>query len=89
LIINDRGEILAFQLTPGNVSDVSMIETLSQGIIGKLFGDKGYIFGRIGKIPFSTWFGVIYKHSIEHEAKIDGFRGQDIIEKALSDRNSE
>ena len=43
LIINDRGEILAFQLTPGNVSDVSMTETLSKGLWGKLFGDKGYI----------------------------------------------
>lgn len=43
LIINDKGEILAFQLTPGNVSDVSMVETLSRGLIGKLFGDKGYI----------------------------------------------
>jgi len=43
LIINDRGEILAFQLTPGNVSDVSMMETLSKGLWGKLFGDKGYI----------------------------------------------
>lgn len=43
LIINDKGEILAFQLTPGNVSDVSMVETLSKGLFGKLFGDKGYI----------------------------------------------
>jgi len=43
LIINDKGEILAFQLTPGNISDVSMIETLSKGLFGKLFGDKGYI----------------------------------------------
>ncbi len=43
LIINDKGEILAFQLTPGNVSDVSMVERLSKNIFGKLFGDKGYI----------------------------------------------
>ena len=43
LVINDKGEILAFQLTPGNVSDVSMLETLSSGLWGKLFGDKGYI----------------------------------------------
>ena len=43
LIINDRGEILAFQLTPGNVADVSVAESLSKGIFGKLFGDKGYI----------------------------------------------
>ena len=43
LIINDRGEILAFQLTKGNVSDISMVEILSKGLRGKLFGDKGYI----------------------------------------------
>jgi len=49
LIINDKGEILAFQLTPGNVSDVGMIETLSKGIVGKLFGDKGYVSAAIAK----------------------------------------
>lgn len=49
LIINESGEILAFQITPGNVSDVSMVETLSKGIVGKLFGDKGYISSEIGK----------------------------------------
>jgi len=43
LVINDRGEILAFQLTQGNVADVSMVEMLTKDIIGKLFGDKGYI----------------------------------------------
>lgn len=52
LIINDKGEILAFQLTQGNVSDVSMVETLSRGIIGKLFGDKGYISAELGKKLF-------------------------------------
>ena len=52
LIINDRGEILAFQLTQGNVADVSMIEILTKGIIGKLFGDKGYISAEIAKNLF-------------------------------------
>ena len=49
LIINDKGEILAFQLIPGNVSDVSMVKTLSKGIVGKLFGDKGYISAKLAK----------------------------------------
>lgn len=49
LIINDKGEILAFQLTPGNISDVSMVEALSKGVFGKLFGDKGYISSDLGK----------------------------------------
>jgi len=47
LVINEIGEILAFQLTTGNVSDVAMLEKLSAGIIGKLFGDKGYISAEI------------------------------------------
>lgn len=49
LIINEKGEILAFQVTPGNVADVSVVETLSKGIFGKLFGDKGYISSELGK----------------------------------------
>jgi len=43
LIINDKGEIIAFQVTPGNVADVTMLESLTKGLWGKLFGDKGYI----------------------------------------------
>lgn len=49
LIINEKGEILAFHLTPGNVADVSVVEILSKGIEGKLFGDKGYISADLAK----------------------------------------
>ena len=42
-------EILAFQITPGNISDVSVLESLSKGIFGKLFGDKGYISSKISE----------------------------------------
>jgi hypothetical protein len=49
LIVNHVGEILAFQLTPGNMADVSMLEKLSKGIFGKLFGDKGYISAEIAE----------------------------------------
>ena len=52
LIVNEVGEILAFQLTPGNVSDVSVLDSLSKGITGKLFGDKGYISSALGKKLF-------------------------------------
>jgi len=43
---------LAFQLSQGNVSDVSRVETLSKGIVGKLFGDKGYISAELAKTLF-------------------------------------
>lgn len=49
LIINDQGEILAFQLTPGNVADIALVEKLSEGLFGKLFGDKGYISADLAK----------------------------------------
>ena len=43
LIINDRGELLAFGLTPGNVDDRQPVGKMTRGLWGKLFGDKGYI----------------------------------------------
>lgn len=43
LVINDRGELLAVQLTPGNVDDRKPVPKLVQRLFGKLFGDKGYL----------------------------------------------
>ena len=49
LIINDMGEILSFALTPANVDDrnTSLIEHMSKGLFGKLFGDKGYLSAKL------------------------------------------
>ena len=53
VFIEQLGELgLAFQLTPGNISDVSMVETLSRGIVGKLFGDKGYVSSKLARQLF-------------------------------------
>ena len=43
LVVNDRGEILAFHLTPGNVDDRQPVPLMSKTLFGKLFGDRGYI----------------------------------------------
>ena len=43
LIINDRGELLAFKLTSGNTDDRKPVPDLTKDLIGKLFGDRGYI----------------------------------------------
>jgi hypothetical protein len=43
LIVNDQGEILAFQLTPGNVDDRKPVPKMSEKLFGKLFADRGYI----------------------------------------------
>ncbi len=43
LIINDPGELLAFQITPGNIDERKPVPTLAKDLWGRLFGDKGYI----------------------------------------------
>lgn len=43
LIINERGELLAYRLTPANVDDRQPVPDLARELTGKLFGDKGYI----------------------------------------------
>jgi hypothetical protein len=43
LIINNKGEIMAIKITKGNKSDLSTASSLTKGLQGKLFGDKGYI----------------------------------------------
>ncbi len=43
-VINDRGEILRFCLTPANVDDRNrtVMKSLTQKLFGKIFADKGY-----------------------------------------------
>ena len=43
LVINDKGELLNFQVTPGNVDDRKPVPDLLQHLFGKVFADKGYI----------------------------------------------
>lgn len=45
LVVNEKGELLSTVLTPGNVDDRcrSLMQKLTKNIIGKLFGDKGYL----------------------------------------------
>ena len=43
LVVNDRGDLLTFCLTPGNVDDRRPVSRLARRLFGKLFGDKGYI----------------------------------------------
>ena len=47
LIINDTGELLSWQLTPGNTDDRKPVPGLTENLMGLLFGDKGYISGKL------------------------------------------
>lgn len=50
LIINEKGEIMAFQISQGNQSDLKFTDLISRGLKGKLFGDKGYISKALGSV---------------------------------------
>jgi hypothetical protein len=43
LVINDCGELLACQITPGNVDDHQPVLALCSRLFGKLIADRGYI----------------------------------------------
>jgi hypothetical protein len=59
LVVNDRGELLAFQLTPGNVDDRRPVPQLAKALCGKLFGDKGYISKRLFQTLFEEGLQLI------------------------------
>jgi transposase len=43
LVINECGELLACQITPGNVDDRTPVPTLCRRLFGKLIADRGYL----------------------------------------------
>jgi hypothetical protein len=43
LIINEHGELLAFKITPANTDDRLPVPELAHDLMGKLFGDRGYV----------------------------------------------
>jgi Transposase DDE domain len=42
-VFNHERQIVALKLTPGNVNDTTPVPQLTRDLIGKLFGDKGYV----------------------------------------------
>jgi hypothetical protein len=43
VIINDKAEIMAVKITPGNADDRKPVKAMTKGLKGKLYADKGYI----------------------------------------------
>ena len=54
VIVNDQGELLRFYLTPGNVDDRKPVLHMARDLLGKLFGDKGYISQVLFEELFAT-----------------------------------
>lgn len=52
LAVNERGELLACCLTPGNVDDRTPVPQMVKRLRGKLFGDRGSISTPLSKLLF-------------------------------------
>jgi hypothetical protein len=63
LIINDKGELLSFYLTKGNVDDrnIELMSAMTKEVFGKLFGDKGYISQALSELLFQDGMQLITK----------------------------
>ena len=59
LAVNDRGELLACCLTPGNVDDRTPVPQLVKRLRGKLFGDRGYISAPLTQLLFEQGLHLI------------------------------
>jgi hypothetical protein len=61
LAINERGEILGFYLTAANVDERATTDWITQGVTGKLIGDKGYISSSLFETLMSRGLRLITK----------------------------
>ena len=62
LIINEKGDLLGFQVTPGNTDDRQPLwELSSEGFFGKLYGDKGYISKDLREFLKAQGINLCYK----------------------------
>ena len=61
LIVNDKGELINFIITKGNVDDREPLknERFVNDLKGKLFADKGYISKVLGQLLFSNGLHLI------------------------------
>ena len=67
LVINDMGELLAVRVTTGNVDDRAPVADMTQHVLGKIFGDKGYISNDLFKTLFKR--GVMLITSLRKNMK--------------------
>ena len=63
LIVNDKGEILSFYLTKGNVDDRDWkhFAEMTKEVFGKLFGDKGYVSKALADLLWGNGIQMVAK----------------------------
>jgi hypothetical protein len=70
IVVNEFGELLGFMITLGNTSDLSVLPSITEGLFGKLFGDKGYISQQMFEKLFSKGAQLITKLKLKMKNKL-------------------
>jgi len=70
LVVNDCGELLAIQLTPGNVDDRTPVPKMVKHLFGKLFGDFGLISQPLFDLLFDDGVQLVTKIRKNMENKL-------------------
>ena len=81
LIINDKGELLSFKITPANVDDREPVPDMIKNVIGKLFGDRGYISKKLCESLFNNGVQLITKIRKNMENKLLPFMDKILLRK--------
>ena len=83
LIINDRGEILSFCLTCGNVDDRdwNTLSKMTADIYGKLFADRGYLSQKLFKKLYQNGITLITKAKKNMKNKLMALQDKILLRK--------
>jgi hypothetical protein len=83
LVCNDKGELLSFCLTPGNVDDrdPKTLKTLTKNLFGKLFGDKGYISKSLFDMLFNNGLHIVTGIKSNMKNRLMSFRDRILLRK--------
>lgn len=55
LVVNDQGELLNIQITPGNTDDRKPVDDLLKDLYGKVFADRGYVSKALAQQLFESY----------------------------------
>ena len=83
LICNDRGELLSFCLTPGNVDDRDQqtLKTLTKNLFGKLFADRGYISSSLFETLFNNGIHLVTGIKSNMKSRLMSFHDRIMLRK--------
>ena len=83
LVCNDKGELLNFCLTKGNVDDRNpeVFKVLGKELFGKLYGDKGYISSKLFELLFSDGIHLVTGIKSNMKNRLMSFRDRILLRK--------